>query len=174
MGALVMLLIFMAGPMFLLLWNQQRTAGKLLCNFLTEDNGYVAKLLPVWQEFVLDGDVAYYIFPDRVRITRYPAGWPKFIQQPVPTALYEVGDAEPLDWHALGTRTVSAVEIGAALEPEWLRNFVRGAKEHGKEDKAGRMMLFVCAGGIVICMLAIFYMITRMGGIEQAIKVIKP
>ena len=157
-------------PVFIFFWNQNRTAGKVLAFILEEDKSVKISLYSIRGDFVLVGDEGYYIFPDRVRLTRYPGGWPTMLQQIVPVVLYNRGDAEPLDWNKLIKRTVSATEVGSAMEPEWLKNIVRGAREGSKGDKTQRVFLMVSIGISVICLLLLFYMLSRFGGLEQLIK----
>lgn len=161
-------------PVALFFWNQSRSAGKVLTCILEEDKSLKITLYPIRGDFVLVEDEGYYIFPDRVRLTRYPGGWPKVLQQVVPVVLYNRGDAEPLDWNRLIKRTVSATEVGSAMEPEWLKNIVRGAREGSKGDKTQRVFLMVSIGISVICLLLLFYMLSRFGGLEQLIKLGTP
>ena len=157
-------------PVALFFWNQNRTAGKVLTLILEEDKSLTISPNPIKGDFVLVGDEGYYIFPDRVRFMRYPSGWPKVLQQIMPAVLYNRGDGEPLDWNKLVRRTVSATEVGAAMEPEWLKNIVRGAREGSKGDKTQRVFLMVSIGISIVCLLLLFYMLSKFGGLEQLIK----
>jgi len=168
--AIFLVLFCVVIPVALFFWNQNRTAGKVLGVMLEEDKSLSIKPYPVRGDFVLIGDEGYYIFPDRVRFMRYPSGWPSPLQQNMPAVLYNRGDGEPLDWNKLIRRTVSATEVGAAMEPEWLKNIVRGAREGGKGDKGTKVFLFISIGIGIICLLLLFYMLSRFGGIEQLIK----
>lgn len=174
-GTLMMVLIFLFVPVIIFFWNQQRIAKKVLCLFLEEDRSINQRLLPAQTDFVLDLKMgqAYYIYPDNVRFMRYPAGWPTAIQQVVPVVLYERGNGEPLDWVHLEKRVVSATEIGAAMEPEWLKNIVRGYRETSGETKMQKMLPLLSVALGAICMLLLFVVMTKFGSLEATVESLK-
>lgn len=158
------LVMILAIPLMIVVWNQQRCAGKMLCFFLDQAKFLKPKLLPADDDFVYDQQegAAYYIFPERVRLTRFPAGWPIFLQQNIPTVLYETGNGEPLDWNDLSARVVSSKELGAAMEPKWLQNIVQGAREGVGESKWQRMMPMLTLAAVAICLLLLFVVMTKL------------
>jgi hypothetical protein len=132
-------------------------------------------LLPHDEDFVYDhkNGNAYYIFPERVRFVRFPSGWPIFLQQTVPSVLYERGNGEPLEWTDLGKRTVSSKEVGAAMEPQWLKNIIKGASETQGEGRMSRMLPMISLMGIVIVAVVLFYALSKIGALQTAVEGIK-
>jgi len=173
-GIILMLLILVGGASFLLLWNQQRLAGRMLCFFLEEDKSTKPELRKIADDFIESEDGLYDIEPDRVRLIRYPTGWPPPLQQIIPTSLYCRGNARPLDWVTLRAREVSAKELKAVLDTHWLINLVRGAREGGGESKVSRILPLLSAALGAICMVLIFIILAKMGALESAVKVLRP
>jgi hypothetical protein len=167
--------MMVAIPLMLFFWNYSRCANKTLCLFLEPDKSVTHGLLPHDEDFVYDhkNGNAYYIFEDRIRFVRYPTGWPIFLQQTVPMALYKRGDGEPLPWDDLGTRTVSSKEVGAAMEPQWLKNIIKGASEAQGESRMGRMMPVLTLAAVLIMMVFLFIVISKVGNMESAVNVLK-
>ena len=180
MGGTTLLLMMVAIPLMLFFWNYSRSAGKTLCIFLEPDGTYTPQLCPHDSDFVYDtktGD-AYYIYTsstpsNRVRYVRYPTGWPVFLQQVVPSALYERGNGEPLDWKDTGKRVVSSKEVGAAMEPQWLKNIIKGASEAQGESRLNRMLPLLSLVAVLLCLVFIFVLMTKLGGLQTAIEALK-
>ena len=180
MSGTLLMLMMVAIPLMLFFWNYSRCARKTLCIFLEPDGTYTPQLCPHDADFVYDtktGD-AYYIYTqstpgNRVRYVRYPTGWPVFLQQVVPSVLYERGNAEPLDWKDTAKRIVSAKEIGAAMEPQWLKNIIKGASEAQGEGKLNKMLPLLTVAAVIICMVLIFVLMTKLGGLQTAIESLK-
>jgi len=170
-----MLFTVLVGLLLMVVWNKLRTTGKTLCLICEEDKSIKQRLLPGNADFVIDvhyGE-AYYIFPERVRLMRFPAGWPSFLQENVPALLVNRGDGEPLDWNNLSKRVVSALEVGAAMEPQWLKNIVKGVQEGAGGTKLQRIMPLISVALGVICMLILFYLIVQIGGLEHEIGILR-
>ena len=176
----MLLLTVPVGMYFYIVW---KIRGKTLCYFLEPNKGVTPVLLPCDEDFVYDysrGD-AYYIYPEKIRLTDYPSMMPKFLRQNVPSVLYERGNGEPLDWIELSKRTISAKEIGSAMEPKWIQSIVQGARESAPESGFKKFVpvLSLVVGGLALVM--IFVLFTKMGGIEagqqaltQSLKLFKP
>lgn len=125
----VMVLFMLVG---LIVWNRKRVAGKMLCFFVREDKSLVQKLCPLRDAWVIWGDRAYDIYPDFVRVTRFPSGWPLILQEVVPCALYDEEAAIPLDWITIGNREPRSMEIKAALDENWIRKLVEESAREGR------------------------------------------
>lgn len=130
LGAFV-LIITICVPLLLIMWNRQRVKGKILCVIVRTDKSVVMKLCELMHDFVLFEDRAYDVYPDFVRLTRFPMGWPAMLQELVPTALYDEEDAIPLDWIDLGQRLESSMNLRSALEENWIRKLVHEAATEG-------------------------------------------
>ena len=125
------LIITIAVPLLLLLWNRQRVKGKILCVVVRSDRSTVMKLCELVSDFVIFEDRAYDVYPDFVRLTRFPMGWPAMFQELVPSALYNEEDAVPLDWIDLDNRLESSMNLRSALEENWVRKLVHEAATEG-------------------------------------------
>lgn len=125
------LVLTVVGPLLILLWNRQRVKGKMLCVVVKGDKSVVMKLCILMHDFVIYEDRAYDIYPDFVRLTRFPMGWPAMFQELVPTALYNEVDAVPLDWIELDNRLESSMNLKSALEENWIRKLVHEAATEG-------------------------------------------
>ena len=89
------------------------------------------KLCALENDFVIYEDRAYEVYPDFVRITRFPMGWPAMLQELVPTLLYDEEDAIPLDWIDLDNRLERSMNLRSALEENWVRKLVHEAATEG-------------------------------------------
>ena len=125
---LVITIIF---PLLLIAWNRSRVKGKLLCYFVRKDKSLMGKLCALENDFVIFEDRAYDVYPDLVRITRFPAGWPAMLQELVPSSLYDEEDAIPLDWIDLYNRLERSMNLRSALEENWVRKLVHEAATEG-------------------------------------------
>lgn len=172
MQALVFFGTLLIGIPLLFIFVRLRVAGKMLCLMLEEDKSLLPRLYPVQGDFVYVGDEGYYVYPSRVRLVRYPLGWPRFMQEIVPCALYERGNAEPLEWIELGKRYVSSVEVGAAMEPRWLANVVKGIRE-AAPSRLEKMLPLLSVTLGVICMLLMFFLMSKMSALQTAVNALK-
>jgi len=126
---LVITIIFL---LLLIAWNRQRVKGRMLCYFVKKDKSLVPKLCELQSDFVIFEDRAYDVYPDFVRITRFPMGWPAFLQELVPSVLYDEEDAIPLDWIGLDNRLERSMNLRSALEENWVRKLVHEAATEGQ------------------------------------------
>jgi len=94
----VVLLLFPVGVIF---WNRNRVKGKIGGYFLRKDKSLVFQLCELKDAFVLFNEKAYDLYPDFIRVARFPMGWPPFLQEIIPVILYDEEDAIPLDWVGL-------------------------------------------------------------------------
>ena len=123
-GPVLLLVVMVLVPFFVIVWNKMRVKGKILCFFLRKDKSLLPKLCKLESDFVVFVDRAYDIYPDFVRVTRFPAGWPTPLQEVVPTMLYDEEDAIPLDWINLDNRLERAMELKAALDENFFKRLV--------------------------------------------------
>lgn len=165
-GPIAMILILIIGPMFLIFWNKRRIRGKMLCYFVKEDKSILPELCELRNDFVIHGDYAYDVYPDFVRIVRYPTGWPSLLQELIPCSLYDERDGVPLDWVHIGERKVRAMELRSALDENWLRKLVHEAATVEGSSAGGFsfnwrkvLPIILIVGGIIG-----FIVISKMGG----------
>jgi hypothetical protein len=134
LGALV-LIVTIAAPLLLLMWNRQRVKGKILGVIIRRDKSVVMKLCELRDDFVIFENRAYDVYPDFVRLTRFPMGWPAMLQELVPTILYDEEDAVPLDWIDIDNRLESSMNLRSALDENWVRKLVHEAATEGGGTK---------------------------------------
>ncbi len=165
LGPLLMLFILVLAPSLLFFLNYRKTSGKVLAFFLEENTRVRPELCStIGDEWIVSKDGAYRLDSNKTRNVGYPTGWPRALQQVIPSLIYSRGDTEPLDWRKLNIEDrMSAREIGALLESEWLRALVKGIKEGsgGGMSKMERMVLFVGAGASAFSLVMIFVLLTR-------------
>ena len=166
LGPIVMLGSFMVGLVFIILWNRQRVKGKLLAFIVRKDKSVLPKLCELRDDFMVFKNRAYEVYPDFVRICRFPMGWPAFLQELVPTSLYDEEDSVPLDWITIDKRLGRAMELRAALDENWIRKLVEEtSKEGGGLSINWRKVLpFLILGIGIIGLIAIFLLRKKAGG----------
>jgi len=143
---------------------QWKCSGRILCWFLEEDISAVPELNKIVEDFIISRDGMYDIEPEKVRLIRYPMGWPRLLQQIIPCVLFERGNALPLDWVRLRGDRESAREIRAVLDEVWMRNLIKGAKESTTGGRFEGMLPWLTIGISGVCLLMIFVLMTKVGG----------
>ena len=106
------------------MWNRQRCKGKMLCLILRKDKSLDIKLCQLWSDFVVYNDRAFDVYPDFVRIARFPMGWPAMLQEMVPCSEYLEEDAVPLDWINLDKRMFRSMELKASLDENFFKKMI--------------------------------------------------
>ena len=155
----VALILTIAFPLFMVMWNRQRVKGKILCFFVRKDKSVIGMLCELRNDFVIFEDRAYDIYPDFVRVARFPMGWPAMLQELVPSALYDEEDAIPLDWIDLDNRLERSMNLRSALEENWVRKLVHEAATEGTGSKINWRkilpigLMILGAGGLVVLLV---------------------
>ncbi len=169
---LVILWVMLLGPILLFFVNRMRVAGKILCVILDEDRSVRTRLVKVEGDYLNVGENRYIVNPDAVRLMRYPAGWPIWLQQIVPTCLYKVEEAEALDWNTQLPIVNSSSALSAVMEPHWLKLIVKGTKEGGEGGLASgsKLLIVVGLGVSVLVLVLMFYVISRLISIESLVS----
>ena len=160
-GPIIMILTLVIGLAGLMFWNKGRVKGKMLCFFLRKDKSVFPGLCSLRDDFVIWGERAYDIYPDLVRLIKFPQGWPSFLQELVPTALYLEEDAVPLDWIDLDNREVRAMELRAALDENWIKKLVQETVEQGKGGINWRKILPI--GLLAVGLLGLVFILFSKG-----------
>ena len=145
MEPLGFLLTLIVTLLLLIAWNKVRVRGKMLCSFVRDDKSVEDKLCQLRDDFVISGNLAYDVYPDFVRIKRFPSGWPWILQEIVPAALYDERDAIPLDWVNIGNRLESAMNLKSALDENWIRKLVHETAAEGGGFKINWRKIFPIA-----------------------------
>lgn len=131
MNIVPLIIIIVLLPLAMIVWNRQRVKGKLLCFMVKKDKSVMPRLCELRRNFVIYGEYAYEVYPDFIRLCRFPMGWPAFLQELVPAALYDEEDSTPLDWVFIGNRQGSSMELRAALDENWVRKLVEETAREG-------------------------------------------
>ena len=166
LGPMVMVGTFIFGLLGIIMWNRQRVKGKLLAFIVRKDRSVQTKLCELRDDFMIFRNRAYDVYPDFVRICRFPMGWPAFLQELVPACLYDEEDAIPLDWINLDNRLERAMELRSALDENWIRKLVEETSREGQAFNINwRKILPILLLGIgVIGIIIIFIMKAKGGG----------
>jgi len=157
-GPIVLLVTFIGFPLGLIIWNRQRVKGKLLAFIARKDKSVIPKLCELRNDFMIFERRAYEVYPDFVRICRYPMGWPAFLQELVPTVLYDEEDSMPLDWISIDKRIGRSMELRSALDENWMRKLVEETAREGSTFGINwrRILPFLLLGVGVIGLVVLF------------------
>lgn len=173
-----MLLIFaMAFPLLLQFYVKSRTKDRHLCAIIEKGKPLTIKLLKISRDdFVRDKGDEWFLKTNLMKPIDYPIGWPKILssfQQSVWCSLLMRGRSDPLDWENPPAGALSSKELPVVLDPHWLVNLVKGVGEGVGPSKGEKILAMIAAGASVIALLAVFYLISRVGAIEQAIEALR-
>ena len=168
MGPMFMIVFMGLLPVAAFFWMRTRTVGRMLCWIMDDDRSAKQSLVKVQGDFVTMDDERYVVHPDAVRLIRYPTGWPNFMQQIMPCALYQRGNAEPINWNTSVPTHLSSMELGSILDPNWMRLIVRGTKDQGGTP-ANRMITFATLGIGAVSIVIMFYLVTKLGTLQGTI-----
>jgi len=164
MGPLIMVMIMSLAPVAAFFWMRSRTTGRMLCWVMEDDRSAKQRLVKVQGDFVNMDDEKYIVHPDAVRLIRYPTGWPGFMQQIMPCALYSRGNAEPINWNSSVPTHLSSMELGSILDPNWMRLIVKGTKDQTTPANSIMTIASLGIGGVSVAM--IFFLISKIGSLE--------
>ena len=157
-GPIALIVVLVVFPLLLIVWNRQRVRGRMLAFIVRRDKSVLAKLCELRNDFMVFQNRAWEVYPDFVRICRYPMGWPAFLQELVPSLLLDEEDSVPLDWIHIDKRLGRAMELRSALDENWIRKLV---EETAKEGSAfginwRRVLPFVLLGLGIVGFVVIF------------------
>lgn len=155
-GSVIIIILLILFPVFLIVWNRQRCKGKMLCLILKKDKSLDVKLCQLQSDFVIYEDRAFDVYPDFIRLARFPMGWPAMLQELVPASLYLEEDAVPLNWIDLDKRHVRSMELKAALSENFFGKLVHetvsevGGKGFNWKKVLPILLLIVGLGGLAV------------------------
>jgi len=177
MPVVLLILIFMSFPLILQFAIRAKIKGKHLCCIIEKGRPLSIKLLKIYKDdFVKDKEDEWVLKTDLMKPVDYPIGWPGMLssfQQRVWCSLVMRGRSDPLNWQNPPAGALSSKELPAVLDPQWLINLVKGVGEEGKAGKGERMLMYIAVGASVVAVVMMFYVISKLGTIEQAIMALK-
>ena len=130
MGDLAIILTVML-PFLVIIWNKARCYGKVLGYFARKDKSLDGRLCTLKSSFVIYKDRAFDLYPDYMRVARFPLGWPRIFQELVPCGLWDEEDAIQKDWITLEPPKEGSLSLRAALEENWIKKLVAEAAAEG-------------------------------------------
>jgi len=174
---LMLVILFMGFPLVLQFFVRSKTKGRHLCAILELGKPMQIKLLKlIKDDFVVDGTDEWMLRTKLMKPVDYPIGWPKILQgfqQTIWCSLVMRGRGDPLDWESPQAGAISSKELPVILDPHWVMNLVKGVTEEGKPSKGEKTLMYISVGASVLCLVILFYVISRLGGIEQSIEALK-
>jgi len=173
----LLVVMLMSFPLLIQFYVRKKTKGRHLCAILEKDKPLNFKLLKIVKDdFVVDGADEWILKTQLMKLVRYPIGWPTMLgsfQQIVTCSLLMRGRSDPLDWENPPTGALSSKEIPVVLDPHWLINLVKGVGEEGRTSRGDKMLMYMSVGISGVVMVMMFYVISKIGSIEQALAALK-
>jgi len=146
-------------PLMVIFWNKMRCRGKMLGCFARKDKSVDLKLCMLKSSFVIYGDRAYDVYPDFVRVVRFPAGWPAILQETVPCGLWDEEDAIQKDWVTLEPPKEGSLSLRAALDENWIKKLVaESASDGGFKINWRKVLPIVLVVGGVLGLMSLLMM----------------
>ncbi len=171
-GIILTAWMMVLGPVILFFVVRRRTFQKMLCELLDSDGSIRSKLVRVQGDWIFVDGERYLVKSEMIKWKRYPTGWPVWLQQTVPCALYLVGRTDPIDWTEPSREGVSSAELAAILDPHWMQILVRGVSEVSKDSsRENRIMSMIAVGTGVLSVLLTIYVISRLIALESIVGV---
>ncbi|KKN45384.1 hypothetical protein LCGC14_0683700 [marine sediment metagenome] len=160
-GNIAIFITFML-PLAVIIYNKMRVRGKILGYFAKKDKSIDGRLCLLKASFVIYGDRAYDVYPDFVRVARFPMGWPSFFQELVPCGLWDEEDAVQKDWITLDRPVEGSLSLRAALDENWIKKLVAEAASEGGSRINWRKILPIAL--LVIGALGLISVLVMRGG----------
>lgn len=156
---------------------KMRTVGRLGVFMLEKDKHVNFMLRKVKGPHWSDKNETYGVDPKRVRLVRYPFGWPAIFQQVIPCALYQrehyqpLDIIQPIDWNSLKSANVNATEVGTVLDPMVLVSILKGASGAAPTtSRFQRMFPMLMVGLCTVILLFLFYLLSKVGGLSGQVE----
>ena len=120
---------FVAVTMFFtMLWVRRKVQGKVVAHFIETNRQTTEELLPIDESGIIkskhgDGDEEYLIIPKKSFWSKWPKGFPVWMQESVPTLLFIRNNAEPFDPEQIQTvitaKTLKYITDEKMLKATW-------------------------------------------------------
>jgi len=172
----VVLVIFM---MFLLFWVRATVRDRIYCFFLSGNRQLKGKLLkPSADDTIVVGssdDAPKYLTHSSKQFWSFwPPGFPRFIQEPVPTLLYVAGNAEPLDPYdrtsLISPEALRKISDEAMLKQTW--KDVRETLGLKPAFGSNKLLLLLVMVAVLASGIAAYLSFNSMNQIDTVIKML--
>ena len=120
---------FVAVTVFItMLWVRRKVQGKVVAYFIETNRQTTEELLPIDESGIIkskhgDGDEEYLIIPKKSFWSKWPKGFPVWMQESVPTLLFIRNNAEPFDPDQIETvitaKTLKYITDEKMLKATW-------------------------------------------------------
>lgn len=171
----VVLIVFLVGTMF---WVRIVVRNRVYCFFLSESKQLTGKLLKPESNTIVvgSGDDApkYLTHPKKQFWSFWPPGFPRFVQEPVPTLIYVAGNAEPLDPYDTAS-LISPESLRRISDESMLKQTWKDVRETlgVKAAFGGNTLLLILVGvAIVASGAAAFIAYTNMDMINKIVEML--
>jgi hypothetical protein len=134
LGPIILIVTIVLFPFCLIMWNKARSKGKVVGIIARGDLWVQMALCEMVDDYIIFNGRGYEVYPKLARLMAFPSGWPKALQETLPSFLLREDDAIPLDWINLGNRMASSTETGTNLDANIYRIMI---KEGSKIAEAG-------------------------------------
>ena len=166
---LVMMTVFIVGTM---LWVRRKVQNKVVAIFIEPNRQTTEELIPIDETGKIKSkntETQYLLVPKKSFWSKWPKGFPIWMQESVPTLIYERGNAEPYDPGDQKT-VLSARTLRYITDPEMLKATWKDAAESigiaPSNLKSPIVLVGVILGGLIlilgIFMFVIFQKVTEL------------
>ena len=165
--------IFIVASMF---WVKSAIKGKVYCHFLSENKQLQSRLLKPSANVIVveESGVArkYLTHPSKLFWSYWPPGFPKIIQEPVPSLFYISSSAEPLDpfdqQSLISPESLMRMSDEAMLKQTW--KDVREASGLRAKPKIDTLLLLLIGLAFAASALSAYFGYSMSGKLDALIK----
>ncbi len=174
---IVMLFFFITGTMF---WVRKKVQGKVLCMFIEPNLQVTDELITVGTDGKIlskhaDKDEAYLVLHERTFWSHWPKGFPRWMQEPIPTLIFNRNQAEPIDPKESKSIT-TAKTLGYLTDEGMLRATWKDANESvGITGKNPLLQPIVILGAVLLVAIGIvgfiaFQVSTELQELDELVR----
>lgn len=165
--------VFLVGSVF---WVRSAVKNRTYCFFLAENKQLSGKLLKATSNMIKvgsgDAATAYIAHPSKEFWSFWPPGFPRFIQEPVPTLFFVEDNAEPLDPYdrksLITPQSLMKVSDEAMLKQTWKDvKESMGLKGQPKSDKMLLLLILAAIGMSTIAAYMSFSNVSQLTEITR-------
>ncbi|KKK66083.1 hypothetical protein LCGC14_2967680, partial [marine sediment metagenome] len=120
--------------MILVIWVKRAAKGKAYAFFFESNRQLTNELITVGvdgnpERFMAKDEAEYIISPQRTFWYSWPPGFPDWVKQPIPCAIYQRNKPDPIDHTAGPESLVSAQSLKYMMDENMLRSTWKDASE---------------------------------------------